>query len=97
MSTVRQGLIVAIALSTVAFTTTAMAGQGGNKGATPTAPGQLAMAPPARVRLAVAERHLESCPRDNNTTGSAWAFTNLLYRLDKHSALLATAFLAACP
>ena len=29
MSTVRQGLIVAIALSTLAFTTTAMAGKGG--------------------------------------------------------------------
>ena len=40
MSTVRQGLVLAIALSTVAFTSTAMAGQGGNKGATPTAPGQ---------------------------------------------------------
>ena len=40
MSTVRQGLVLAIALSTVAFTTTAMAGQGGNKGATPTAPGR---------------------------------------------------------
>src|SRR5262245_25745965 len=40
MSTVRQALVVAIALSTVAFTTTAMAGQGGNKGATPTAPGR---------------------------------------------------------
>ena len=39
MSTVRQGLIVAIALSTLALTTTAMAGKGGNKGATPTAPG----------------------------------------------------------
>ena len=39
MSTVRQGLVLAIALSTVAFTTTAMAGQGGNPGATPTAPG----------------------------------------------------------
>ena len=40
MSTVRQGLVVAIALSTVAFTSTAMAGKGGVKGATPTAPGQ---------------------------------------------------------
>ena len=39
MSTVTQGLVLAIALSTVAFTTTAMAGQGGFKGATPTAPG----------------------------------------------------------
>jgi hypothetical protein len=39
MSTVRHGLVLAIALSTVAFTTTAMAGQGGFKGATPTAPG----------------------------------------------------------
>ena len=39
MSTVRQGLILAIALSTVAFTTAAMAGQGGNHGRDPHCPG----------------------------------------------------------
>jgi len=32
MNTVRQGLVVAIALSTVAFTTTALAGKGGVQG-----------------------------------------------------------------
>ena len=45
MNTVRRGLVVAIALSTVAFTSTAMAGQGGNKGATPNAPGQAGTSP----------------------------------------------------
>ena len=39
MSTVRQGLVVAIALSTVAFTSTAMAGKGGVKGPNSDAPG----------------------------------------------------------
>ena len=43
MSTVRQGLIVAIALSTVAFTGTAMAGKGG--GGNALAPGQLGTSP----------------------------------------------------
>jgi len=41
MSTVRQGLIVAIALSAVAFTSTAMAGKGGVQGPNQGAPGQL--------------------------------------------------------
>jgi hypothetical protein len=41
MSTVRQGLIVAIALSTVAFTSTAMAGKGGVPGANSGAAGQV--------------------------------------------------------
>ena len=45
MRTVRQGLVVAIALSTVAFTSTAMAGKGGVKGANPTAPGQAGTSP----------------------------------------------------
>ena len=40
MSLVRQALVVAVAVSTVAFTSTAMAGQGGTPGANPTAPGQ---------------------------------------------------------
>ena len=40
MSTVRQGLVLAIALSTVAFTTTAMAGKHGVPGANENAPGQ---------------------------------------------------------
>ena len=41
MNTVRQGLVVAIALSTVAFTSTAMAGKGGNAAA----PGQAGTSP----------------------------------------------------
>ena len=41
MSLVRQALVVAVAVSTVAFTSTAMAGQGGTPGANPTAPGQV--------------------------------------------------------
>ena len=45
MRAVRYGLIVAIALSTVAFTSTAMAGKGGLKGANPTAPGQAGTSP----------------------------------------------------
>jgi hypothetical protein len=45
MSTVRQGLIVAIALSTVAFTSTAIAGKGGVPGPTPAAPGQAGTSP----------------------------------------------------
>ena len=45
MRTVRYGLVVAIALSTVAFTSTAMAGKGGLKGANPTAPGQAGTSP----------------------------------------------------
>ena len=53
MNTVRQGLVVAIALSTVAFTTTAMAGKGGvqgsNFGSPPgqagTSPGQAGTSP----------------------------------------------------
>ena len=40
MSRVRQGLVVAIALSTVAFTGTAMAGKNGVKGPNLDAPGQ---------------------------------------------------------
>jgi hypothetical protein len=39
MSTVRRELVVALALSTVAFTSTAMAGKGGNKGPNSDAPG----------------------------------------------------------
>jgi hypothetical protein len=45
MSTVRQALVVAIALSTAAFTSTAMAGKGGNQGPTSDAPGQLGTSP----------------------------------------------------
>ena len=41
MRTIRQGFVVAIALGTVAFTTTAMAGKGGEKGANTNAPGQV--------------------------------------------------------
>ena len=41
MRTVRYGLVVAIALSTVAFTSTAMAGKHGQKGANENAPGQV--------------------------------------------------------
>ena len=41
MSTVRQGLVVAIALSTVAFTSTAMAGKNGVPGPNQNAPGQV--------------------------------------------------------
>ena len=41
MNTVRQGLVVAIALSTVVFTTTAMAGKNGFPGANQNAPGQV--------------------------------------------------------
>jgi hypothetical protein len=45
MNLVRQGLAVAIVVSTVAFTSTAMAGKGGVKGANPTAPGQIDSSP----------------------------------------------------
>jgi hypothetical protein len=46
MNTVRQGLVVAIALRTVAFTTTAMAGKGGVKGPNfGTPPGQAGTPP----------------------------------------------------
>ena len=45
MRAVRYGLIVAIALSTVAFTSTAMAGKRGLKGANPNAPGQAGTSP----------------------------------------------------
>jgi hypothetical protein len=45
MRTIRQGLVVAIALSTVAFTSTAMAGKGGTPGATTNAPGQIHSSP----------------------------------------------------
>jgi len=41
MSRIGQGLVVAIALSTVAFTSTAMAGKDGQKGANTSAPGQI--------------------------------------------------------
>ena len=41
MRIVRQGLVLAIALSTVAFTSTAMAGKHGQKGANQNAPGQV--------------------------------------------------------
>ena len=41
MRTIRQGLVVAIALSTVAFASTAMAGKNGNPGANQNAPGQV--------------------------------------------------------
>ena len=40
MRIVRLGLVLAIALSTVAFTNTAMAGKHGQKGANQNAPGQ---------------------------------------------------------
>ena len=40
MRTIRQGLVVAIALSTVAFTSTAMAGKHGVPGPNTNAPGQ---------------------------------------------------------
>jgi len=43
MNTVRQGLVVAIALSTVAFTSAAMAGKGG--GGNAAAPGQAGTSP----------------------------------------------------
>jgi len=46
MSTVRQGLIVVVALSSVAFTGTAMAGKGGFKGSPNLAPpGQAGTSP----------------------------------------------------
>jgi hypothetical protein len=45
MSLVGQALVVAVAVSTVAFTSTAMAGQGGTPGANPTAPGQAGTSP----------------------------------------------------
>ena len=45
MRAVRYGLIVAIALSTVAFTSTAMAGKGGVKGPNSDAPGQADTSP----------------------------------------------------
>jgi hypothetical protein len=45
MSTVRQGLVVAIALSTLAFASTAMAGKGGVKGPNSNAPGQAGTSP----------------------------------------------------
>src|SRR6478672_1158604 len=46
MRTIRQGLVVAIALiSTVAFTSTAMAGKGGVPGANQSAPGQAGTSP----------------------------------------------------
>src|SRR5262245_30284845 len=46
MSRVRQGLVVAIALSAVAFTSTAMAGKGGLKGPTfAVPPGQAGTSP----------------------------------------------------
>jgi hypothetical protein len=45
MRVVRQGLIVAIALSTVAFSGVAIAGQGGNKGPNAGAPGQAGTSP----------------------------------------------------
>jgi hypothetical protein len=41
MRTVRRGFVVAIALSTVAFTSTAMAGKNGVPGANQNAPGQV--------------------------------------------------------
>jgi|SoiMethySBSTD1v2_1073268.scaffolds.fasta_scaffold4491214_1 hypothetical protein len=50
MRTVRRGFVVAIALSTVVFTSTAMAGKGGVKGSNSAAP-RVRLAP-ARVRLA---------------------------------------------
>ena len=49
MSTIRQGLVIAIALSTVAFTTTAMAGKGGEKGANTNAPGQVFKSDPSAL------------------------------------------------
>ena len=76
MNTIRQGLVVAIALSTVAFTTTAMAGKGGvqgsNFGSSPgqagTSPGQVGTSPgqagTPRVRFLKAIQH---CPRGNNS------------------------------
>ena len=41
MRAIRQGFVVAIALGTVAFTTTAMAGKGGVPGPNQNAPGQV--------------------------------------------------------
>jgi hypothetical protein len=45
MSLVRQALVVGIGLSTVAFTSTAMAGKGGVKGPNSDAPGQANSSP----------------------------------------------------
>ena len=50
MSTVRQGLVVAIALSAVAFTTTAMAGKSGVPGPNQNAPGQVFSSEREKVR-----------------------------------------------
>jgi hypothetical protein len=56
-------LVVAIALSTVAFTSAAMAGKGGGKGSNFAAP-RVRLAP-ARVRfLKAIQQH---CPRGNNS------------------------------
>ena len=92
MRIVRLGLVLAIALSTVAFTNTAMAGKHGQKGANENAPGQVwklekgseGSASPgqewkARKNDPLRDPGSVCCPRDNNS--------NL-------SALLATPFLA---
>ena len=68
MSTVRQGLVLAIALSTVAFTSTAMAGQGEIRARPPLPRVRLALTPPARVRTGHLGKAIQqSCPRDNDT------------------------------
>ena len=92
MNLVRQGLAVAIVVSTVAFTSTAMAGKGGVKGANPTAPGQIDSSPvQARFgnrRKATHQRYR----RGSNTIRTARCFQTRLRRLDKHSVLRANPF-----
>ena len=60
MRTVRQGLVVAIALSTVAFTSTAMAGKNGVPGPNQNAPGQVFKSERNDPLAAPGQR----CPRD---------------------------------
>ena len=67
MRTVRYGLVVAIALSTVAFTSTAMAGKGGLKGANQNVSG---LEGEARKNDPFAVSPGQPCPQDNKSLGT---------------------------
>ena len=45
MTIIRNGFVAAVAVTAIAFSTTAMAGKGGTHGANPTAPGQADTSP----------------------------------------------------
>src|SRR5262245_46268580 len=101
MSTVRQALVVAIALSAVAFTSTAMAGKNGVPGSNGGAPGQVyklersdsSLAPGSALPPGQAWKSRKNDP--SLAPGSALSPGQQFKQ--SHWAFLAIPFLAACP